>query len=251
MYLMYVDESGDPGLVNSPCRYFVLSGLVIHELCWRPVLERVLRFRQEMRDRFGLKLREELHAARMINKPGALARIKRNDRLAMIRAFADTLACIPELNVINVVIDKEGKESGYEVFESAWAALLERYEAAITTHNFAGPRFGNDCAILIADGNDDKRLRDIVRRLRRHSPASTWGGAANGPLIHLIEDPVFRNSADAYLIQAADLVAFLLYQEIAPSSYMKKKSGQHYFNRLSPILGGSADNPEARGIVLL
>lgn len=84
-----------------------------------------------------------------------------------------------------------------------------------------------------------------------HSPAPTCGSAGNEPLVRLIEDPVFRNSEDAYLIQAADLVAFLLYQEIAPSSYMKKKSGQHYFNRLSPILCRFADDPETRGIVLL
>ncbi len=29
---MYVDESGDMGLVNSPTRFFVLSGVVIHEM---------------------------------------------------------------------------------------------------------------------------------------------------------------------------------------------------------------------------
>ena len=32
MFLMYVDESGDAGLVGSPTRYFVLTGLVVHEL---------------------------------------------------------------------------------------------------------------------------------------------------------------------------------------------------------------------------
>lgn len=31
MYFMYVDESGDPGMLVSPTRYFVLSGLVVHE----------------------------------------------------------------------------------------------------------------------------------------------------------------------------------------------------------------------------
>lgn len=35
MYLMYVDESGDIGLVNSPTHYFVLVGLVLHELRWQ------------------------------------------------------------------------------------------------------------------------------------------------------------------------------------------------------------------------
>ncbi|MBK7203929.1 MAG: DUF3800 domain-containing protein [Anaerolineae bacterium] len=30
MYLMYVDESGDCGLTNSPTRYFVLTGLILN-----------------------------------------------------------------------------------------------------------------------------------------------------------------------------------------------------------------------------
>jgi len=39
MFLMYVDESGDTGLTNSPVDYFVLSGLIIHELRWRTLQE--------------------------------------------------------------------------------------------------------------------------------------------------------------------------------------------------------------------
>jgi hypothetical protein len=32
---MYVGESGDSGLQGSPVRYFVLTGLVVHELALR------------------------------------------------------------------------------------------------------------------------------------------------------------------------------------------------------------------------
>jgi hypothetical protein len=35
---------------------------------------------------------------------------------------------------------------------------------------------------------------------------------------------------------AADLVAFLLYQELAPNVYMRKKGGHNYFDRLAPVL---------------
>lgn len=44
MYLMYVDESGDPGLTSSPTRYFVLSGIVIHELRWAICLDQLNQF---------------------------------------------------------------------------------------------------------------------------------------------------------------------------------------------------------------
>lgn len=60
MYLMYVDESGDTGLVNSKTDYFVLTGLVIHELRWQLYLEQLIAFRQRLKQQYGLKLREEI-----------------------------------------------------------------------------------------------------------------------------------------------------------------------------------------------
>lgn len=76
MYLMYVDESGDPGIASvSRNRYFVLSGLVVHELRWRDILDDFLVFRRGLREQYGLKLREEIHAGAFISKPGDLRRI--------------------------------------------------------------------------------------------------------------------------------------------------------------------------------
>jgi len=72
MYLMYVDESGDTGIQNSPTRYFVLSGIVLHELRWRPILESLVNLRKELRDVKGLKLREEIHSRDFISSPGEL-----------------------------------------------------------------------------------------------------------------------------------------------------------------------------------
>lgn len=253
MFMMYVDESGDPGLAGSPCRYYVLSGLVVHELCWRPVLERLLEFRRRMRDAYGLKLREELHAARMINKPGALVRIKRHERLKIIRDFADQLASIPEINLINVVIDKQGKDPAYDVFESAWRILIQRLEDTIAHRNFRGPRAGRDCAMVFPDDTDNKRLRMLLRRMRFENPIPTRGGmdVRNLPMMNVIEDPMPRDSEHSYLIQAVDLVAFLLYQELAPNGYMRKKGGHNYFDRLSPIFCTVASRRDPRGIVRL
>ena len=124
MYLMYVDESGDSGMVNSPTRYFVLSGLVVHELRWHETLNRLVAFRQRMRTQFGFQMREEIHAGPMLTNPGNLARIPRNDRLTIIRKHLDELASMKFLNVVNVRVDKHGKPTGYDPFEKAWEALI-------------------------------------------------------------------------------------------------------------------------------
>src|SRR5690348_4769836 len=106
---MYVDESGDCGLTGSPTRYFVLTGLIVHELRWEEYLDRIVEWRRHLKQRFGLLLKEELHAADMLTRPGRLVRIPRNDRLAIIRGFADQLAAMPDMSLINVVVDKRGK----------------------------------------------------------------------------------------------------------------------------------------------
>jgi hypothetical protein len=139
MFLMYADESGDPGLINSPTRYFVLSGLVFHELRWHSTLNRLIEFRKRMRNTQGLKLREEIHAGAMLTSPRDLLRIKKHQRLAIIRALLSEIAQLEDVSLINVLVDKRGKPDGYDVFGTAWSALIQRLENTIGHRNFPGP----------------------------------------------------------------------------------------------------------------
>lgn len=256
MYLMYVDESGDSGMINSPTRYyFVLTGLVIHELRWQTNLEQIVSFRGRMRDEFGLRVREEIHAAAMINKPGGLGRIKRNDRLTIIRGFANELAKMNDLNIINVVVDKQGKAVDYDPFTMAWKVLTQRFENTLSYQNFPGPTNPDDRGMLFADHTDDKKLMQLLRQMRRYNPVPnqpTFGlGYRNLVLTSIIEDPNFRDSEHSYFVQAADVAAFLLYQRLAPSSYVRRKSGQNYFRRLDSVLCKVASLSDPDGIVFL
>jgi hypothetical protein len=144
MYLMYVDESGDSGLVNSPTEYFILTGMVVHELRWHDTLEALIEFRRRMRVAFGLLMREEIHAGAMLTRPGALVRIRRNDRLTIIRHFIDALAGMSFLNFINVRVNKRTKAVDYLPFERAWQALIQRFENTLNYRNFPGPANPDD-----------------------------------------------------------------------------------------------------------
>lgn len=255
MYLLYVDESGDSGMINSPTRYFVLTGLVIHELRWQTNLEQIVSFRGRMRDEFGLRVREEIHAAAMINKPGPLARIRRNDRLTIVRGFANELATMKDLNIINVVVDKQGKAADYDPFTMAWKVLTQRFENTLSHRNFPGPVNPDDRGMVFADHTDDKKLMQLLRQMRRYNPVPnqpSFGlGYRNLVLTSIIEDPNFRDSEHSYFVQAADVAAFLLYQRLAPNSYIRKKSGQNYFKRLDPVLCKIASSSDPNGIVFL
>ena len=255
MYLIYVDEAGDPGISGSPAPYYVLSGIVVHELRWHDALNQLIAFRRRMQRALGLLMSEEIHAASMINRPGKLMRIARNDRLSILRFFARELAMMNYLSVINVVVDKSGKPADYDVFRNAWRALIQRFSNMLLHRNFPVPRNPDDTGLILSDDTNTKKLVQLLRQMRRYNPIPHqphFGpGYRNLAITNVVEDPNFRDSRRSYFIQAADTVAFLLYQKLQPSSYIRRKSGHGYFNRLGPILCKVASSTDPQGIVWL
>ena len=252
MYLMYVDESGDSGLVNSPTQYFALSGLVVHESRWRDFLNALIALRKLLRATYGLPIRAEIHAAHYINhKPVNLAR---NARLMVLRRTIDELAKLDYISITNVVVRKEGKAEDYDVFERAWQTLFQRFENTLQGGNFPGAH-RNDFGIIITDATAGKKLSQLVRRMAvfNYIPndGAHGGGARNMPITRIIEDPYGKDSAHSLPIQMADVSAYFLHQLYKPSSYIKKQRAQKYFNRLTPVLNTRASRFNPQGIVEL
>ena len=206
-----------------------------------------------MRDKFGLKMDEEIHAAAMINHPGGLVRIRRNDRLTIIRAFADEIAALPDVNSINVVVVKRAGDTSESVFDRGWTALIQRFENTLSHRNFPGPANPDERGVIFCDSTD-ALLNRLLRRMRRYNPIpnqTQFGtGYRNLQVKYIIEDPVHRASAATYFIQVVDTIAFLLYQRGVPSTYMKSRGGRKYFNRLERILCKFATPRHPLGIVI-
>ncbi len=255
MYLMYVDESGDTGLEGSPTEHFVLAGVVVHESDWMATLERLVAFRRRMREAFGLTLRTELHASHLLNRPGRLVSIAKNDRLTIIRAFADEVAQMEHLRCICIQVDKRNKGTGYDVFDNAWRALIQRFANTIQHGNFPRGVAAGEKGMLFPDDTDQLKLKRLLGRMRRFNPVPNQAAFGSGyrdlPVSEIVEYPSFRDSSESYFVQMADLVAFLHYQEVAPSQYMRRKGGRAYFGRLAPVMLRAASSSDPRGIVRL
>ena len=191
MYFMYVDDGGDPGLSpNSPTRHFVLSGLVLHELRWRQFAEGVLKFRQRMRQTYGLPVRTEIHAAEYISR-GSMTIVPRYNRLAILRHFTDHLATQNYLSVTNIVVNKTDKPAEYDVFTSAWRALFQRFENTLNHRNFPGPKNPEDKGIVFVDNTDGGRLTRLVRKMAAYNPIPSQHstGYRNMPIVSVLRIP--------------------------------------------------------------
>ncbi len=252
MYMMYVDESGDVGLINSPTRYFCLSGLVVHESKWDELLELIIDFRRYIRAQYSFKLREEIHSSHFLHKPGELSRIPKSMRLRLLRDIIDFEAELKEIiRIINVVVDKDSKAENSDIFEIAWTTLIQRFENTINYKNFVGSNNDSDTGMLFVDQTDEVKLRSLARRMRKYNPIpnSMGGGYRMKPTKWIIEDAVHQNSLHSYIIQLCDVNAYFLNQMMQPCSYVKKKGGRNYFQRLLPILSTQASRNNAFGIV--
>lgn len=254
MYLVYVDESGDTGLTGSPTPYFVLSALVVHESQWRRLLDDVVQFRTNMRNFYGLKLREEIHAAHFFAKPGKLARIPKHDRLQICKRAIDFQENLGYINLVNVVVRKDGKPLTFDVFGIAWNRLVQRIDNTIQYGNFPnGNGRGVDKAIIIPDQTDNKKLTGLIRRMRRYNPVPNMGAPGYRMLqTNLIaEDPYFKDSAGSFIHQLVDVNAYFLYQMHHPNSYIRSKSAQNFFKRYNTALCKVASRNDPLGIVYI
>lgn len=126
MYLMYVDESGDPGISPNASKHFILSGLIISQVDWEKYLGRLKTFRKSIKTKYGLNMRTEIHSAELIrvNDIEEYKLIRKSDRISIIKDYCSELPIIFDgAFIINICI-KKNEHLEQDIFKLAWARLL-------------------------------------------------------------------------------------------------------------------------------
>ena len=224
MKLLYVDESGDPGIsAGSPSPYFFLAGLMLEDTSWYAFTEELLLFRQHLARRFALPVSEEIHASVFLsNRTAVAARISANDRLRILLECLEWCASSSHLRLLTVGLDKRQRPEG-SAFVEVWAAMYRLFDDVLANAQPALPGF------VLCDNTDGTKLTRLVQGLQRPLLAAT------PPLRYVIEEPVFRDSHRSYLHQLVDVVAYFAKQLVAPSNFIRDKGATHYFSRLASI----------------
>ena len=248
MYLMYVDESGDPGNNTAQSNYFCLSGIVVHESEWRQFIDSLVAFRKTLRLVYGLPIRSEIHSAEFLRK-NAFG-IAKHQRLAILRNYLDELAKLNSISITNIVVEKAGKPANFDIFEAAWRTLFQRFENTLTHGNYPGG-YKRSYGCVFTDATSGKKLSNMMRKMAVYNPIPNRGGGGyrNMPILRIIEDPSERDSRASLPIQSCDVAAYFLQQKLRPNSYIMKKSARVYFDRLTPVLNTHASISDPQGIV--
>lgn len=228
MYLLYVDESGDPGIsASSPSPYFFLAGLLLDSRQWYRLTRELRGFRQHLLHRYGLPMEAEIHASVFLSNRTPLAQhITANDRLLLLRECLVWCATRPYFHLLTTGRDKR-QAPGDHVFVEVWEAYYRLFDDWLNQNSPPGqPQTG----LVICDNTDGGKLTKLVRKLQQH-PAT----AALPPLRGIVEDPFFRDSRLSYLHQLVDVVAYFAKQAVEPSNFIRSKGASGYFSLLAPI----------------
>jgi len=249
MHIMYVDESGDPEAYtgfNSP--HFILSGIILSQDDWLPVLQKLKGFKQYCKQQYNLPISTEIHASELIriNKMDAYRPIRKTQRIYILRDFMQQLPIIfSTCKVINICFDKTQHANTYTDFqEVVWSRLIQRYDTYLK-------RNAKDLGMIFSDDTNEPLLRGLLRKMRVYNPVPYAGnmGYQQIPTDNIIEDIVMRPSDKSYFIQAVDAISHCLYRKEYPKGSLKKFRVEHFFNNIQPILLTKAAAYDKDGIV--
>lgn len=204
MYLAYLDESGDAGLVRSPTRYFVLSCILVHESNWLHTLDSLVTLRRNLQQNYGIPTRPEIKASDFRRSGGPLRdlHLSRPQRMELYRQLLQYQAHGLNIAAFSIAIEKQSAFArGWEPRYTAWTFALQRIN-----------RFceNTEWAMIFPDEGHGFFIRRRLRHMRRfHYVPQHWGrGTIAFPLQRIVEDPNDRRSQDSYFIQLADWNAY-------------------------------------------
>lgn len=211
MHLVYVDESGDPGINNSPTASYILSGLKVPAEHWHDAQRRLLAFRHRMRDHLGLKLSAEIHAAEFLGGAKVFHGLEARQRLRVALWLLRELVEVPGLSCHSVACLKQTQP---EPMKTCW-----RHLAADLTSSSTGP------LLLVADMGEAEAIKEAIMAFRSAHPSQAL----------IIEDPFHRDSRHSYFLQAVDLVAYLQRQRHHPNALFRARQPEELFSTLDKV----------------
>jgi hypothetical protein len=230
MHFCYVDESGDCGLYdaerpkNTGSKFFILVGIIVAANKWKTSLETMKGFRKKIAREGSLPYHVEFHCAEMIDphKIKEFNQLSVPNRWKLMEEYAETLGQNTAFSLITVVIDKS--KSGLKPDEYLTTSVTKLYQAF---DEFLKSKESN--GILFFDRANEKQVNTHVRKLL--GTGASGESIPGARIARVIEDPIFRISADSMFIQSADVVAYTLKEKEFPQASRQKHQAHKIFIR--------------------
>lgn len=201
MYLLYLDESGNP---KEQSEHFVVAGAAIHETTTHYLRQRL----DSLQHAFVPEIVREVeyHSQHIMSGRNEWRRVPKLARIQLLDAIGEEILKVKRGKIIlfAAIIDKDRDTYGKDAVHRAVEEVCGRFDIFLTRpyHQKREPQRG---FILFDQGNYDELVRALVGEFR--DTGTKWSKIRN-----LSDVPFFGPSHATRMLQLADYIAYATFQ---------------------------------------
>ena len=213
MYVLYMDESGDPNSWDSQ-NHFVLAGLAVHEGQIYRLTQQLDKLQTDYFPEIAVPIAFHAGDIRSGHK-----RFRELDDVARRDLLDDLYKVIQSSRFPNVIafsttIHISAVESSEQAFRETFQDICQRFNTFLVRQFNSGYK---DKGLLIIDQAHEQRYRDLIAEFRIQ-------GTEHAYLGNIVDIPYFAGRRDTRLLQLADLMAYAVFRfyESSDRTYFEK-----------------------------
>ena len=201
MYLLYLDESGDPNGWTAQ-NHFVLGAVAIHEGQVYQLTEQLGRIQQSFFP--GISIPIAFHATDIRAARGRFRDLHQDDRDRLLYDIYQVIhaARFPNLIAFATAIHVSAATSPNQVLHDTFQDICQRFNTFLMRQFKLGHP---DKGLLIIDRAHEGRYRELIADFQR-------SGTAYGYLGNIVDIPYFASRNDTRMIQLADFCAYAVFR---------------------------------------
>ncbi len=210
--IFYIDESErDPLFAVSAVRIPFLRQDDDEQwnFCWNEYMKAATEWRRALSKRHSVRVREELHAFKLINSRGLYknghVNLRPDEAVSFYKDALATLSFLPERSIVTTFARSSSSMTGHSGIRAAMAGLFQRIRTYCLKNHVNG-------MIFFDDGHPEyiRWYREATKWLPTGSNKGSWGGSAtsNLPLDMFPKDANLKRSDLSLFLQIADLVVY-------------------------------------------
>jgi hypothetical protein len=244
MNLLFIDESGDYGLIEGGSKYFVLAGVALPAQNWKEYFWQIQEARRWIVQHYAISF-QELKGKDIFAHKGPFfnSSIRPLDLERIYERLLDLL-CDTKVELFAGVFSKTDFLSKFQspdlqrlvkpFNEHSWREFLRAYDQYLVDLAESSDQPQNGIVYFDRDPGQEKTVRKVVREFARAISKDS-----SHPSAGIIEDPILRDSKESFIIQMADILAYSVYRLVSgPNNYDVIKIGEESSVRLKQRLRG-------------
>lgn len=204
MYVVYLDESGDPNGWNNNQNHFILGGLAVHE----GHIGRVSTLLDEIQSEFfpEISIPLKFHAVDLYNGRERFRNLTEERRQELINAIYHALGSLhyPQVNLFATAMHISAVSDADQSLRDTFEDVVQRVNTfLVRLHNQGNPQKG----MLIIDRSQstEHRYRTLIAQFRA-------SGTRYGYIGNIADIPYFSQSSETRLLQLADFCAYAVFR---------------------------------------